>query len=723
MAVRVAFCCVVCSWARFSSSPTFTSLPSSHHPLLPAPYLILLVFNTPVIIPITIPPYPFPHGRKNRQAEMTDPSPVPPRARTVSPSRRAACTPVHQPTDLEGLAPGSPKITGHSPISNTSTSLSEVDEDLIAGHESLAPQTPQAPKAALAGMADLAIQPRAQSDPPISRMTERERHDTLLAVEIQVESAGDQTRACTSPPADEKWTRSRRPTPKGWHDYNSNPPSLEGLQHPMAPPQIWDVFDHNPPSPQGLRQSNQVGTPSLSPTGAKFNMYNGPRLGYSLSAASGSAEIVNGPVENHIEPGIIVRDFAVTMNDHRMQDQVEPVATASKSAEVMEDHPREDQIEPVTTASGLAEVMEDHPMEDYIESPTPVAAPAAAQPRQPVTPTSASRRSSMIIGRPVMTYVRGPRKEFPAYLRPALEEWHENQLNETPEWALRLSMSQASQWEPFQIFGREGEEHDLSVYSVSVKTKEKGRKMKYALMLLHTEGAEDEFVGTSTCRPAKGKGPLQGMNGTYLIVWNRQRKCWENQIAAIRVWFPKGHKGKGPIAFRPGMFDKAVGNIRPTRRSKGNEDFEEDSGSDEKSPPKPPKKKAKLRIDSNGSPTLLSAPMSVSRALFYSPNVRIKLASEKAVRYFPLDGCSIETLFSKARQFYGDEKMSSSEEAGLACKLAGMKEARFIGENCADEWDILCRDIRDLTLKEEGIHLVEVQPADVGKSDEMKVVE
>lgn len=312
----------------------------------------------------------------------------------------------------------------------------------------------------------------------------------------------------------------------------------------------------------------------------------------------------------------------------------------------------------------------------------------------------------------IFEHIRGPMAEVATHLRLTTEKWHAQNPRAQPEWASRLSISSFNAWGTFKVFSRDGDENDISVHKVGITLPGQSRAFHYPVMILHGEGCPDQFVAISACRPSvlKGNGRLDPIYGQYLIAWDGEKREWEVEIAAVRIATAKGSDSEAQLVFWPSLFDKASGKIQPSRWVRNGTKAVRSS---EKGSLKRPVKKRRVTVDEDGSPGPSLTSKGVARRLLYNSEVRVKFSSADNVRQFPLDECDVSMLFQKARQFYGAMKVPLDTNSGLSCKIDGMEEARFIGEGCEDEWDILCRDIRDLTLNEDGPHLLEVQPVEV----------
>ncbi|KAJ5594346.1 uncharacterized protein N7459_000554 [Penicillium hispanicum] len=339
--------------------------------------------------------------------------------------------------------------------------------------------------------------------------------------------------------------------------------------------------------------------------------------------------------------------------------------------------------------------------------------------------------------------VIGPSQPFPDHLRTILEGWHEIHPDMQPPCSLRVRATEVLYWDPFKVFDQDGENHELSVFIISVK---KRKQLKYCVMVLHAENNPAELVAVSQARP---KFKSSGYRGVYLVAWLGWEQRYDSEVCAIRVWRTDGQ----PVTFKADFFDNAVGTISPARYATSGNAADPTSRTQTTTPrppnspesanrwisipstPKTPQTPRTPRtpmdvilIDSSSSDCTESASepqvkrpkttsrrdssdLPVARRLFTSPNVRFKLLSDTTpnVRLFPLEGCDMKTLFKKAREFYNEAKVDA--EMGLWCKVPGQLEQRYIGEGCEDEFKILCDDIRRLSVSDSRAHVIELKHA------------
>lgn len=446
------------------------------------------------------------------------------------------------------------------------------------------------------------------------------------------------------------------------------------------------MADGEPGPGNSLPRTPSTATNDLPPSSPEY-----PRVSYCLSPETGLAEIIEEPCGDSSE--------TTHPTTPVYSDEAIHFATPTKPAwdTSMQEAPKLEPALPVTPSPRIRMSLEDDD-------------------RWPLThegddTSSATQEEDKADC--VFEHIRGPVGEVAAHLRLTTEKWHAQNPRAHPEWASRLSIPYLRGWGTFKVFSRDGDENDLSVHKVGVMSPGQSRAFHYPVMILHSEGCIDQFVAISACRPSMGKGNarLDPVHGQYLIAWDGAKGEWEDEVAAVRIATARGSDSEASkLVFWPSLFDKAYGKIQPCRWVKNHKNGGKDS---DKGGPNRPVKKRRIIVDENGSPGPSLTSKGVARRLLYHSEVRIKFSSADNVRQFPLEECDVAMLFQKARQFYGTMKMPPGTNSGLSCKMDGLAEARFIGEGCEDEWDIFCRDIRDLTLKEDGPHLLEVQPAEV----------
>lgn len=460
-----------------------------------------------------------------------------------------------------------------------------------------------------------------------------------------------------------------------------------------------------------------VSTPS-GITNEKHVLYSEcTRVSYSLSPDTGLAKIVQEPDGHPIEAAA---DCAIP---------VDPVLVTT-----MQDTPLLTPALPITPLRKMQMQLEADQAWGLLSAEEEHKASSAKQRKKKSYPEGDE-------GDYISTHVMGPITVFPAYLSPTVKKWHLESPDEKPPWAVRIPMSGIRAWGNFKIFTRDGDECQISVHRIDARAPGHIKFLHYNAMILHSESSYDQFVGISSCRPPSGRvnARLNPIYGQYLIGWNGERGEWEDQVAAVRISNAKGSTIQAELVFRPALFDHADRNIKPCRginnpKGASSRLASNDSTADSiQRAPKPqarrrrvtdgpqfdsgqgvfmdPLKRRRVTVDPNGSPTLQLQSQGVGRRLFYNPDVRIKFSAAENVRQFPLGDCDVSSLFEKARQFYGAMKIPTGTNWGLSCKIDGMEEARFIGEGCKDEWDILCKDVRALAINDNGPHLLEIQLA------------
>ncbi|KAJ5538173.1 hypothetical protein N7494_007652 [Penicillium frequentans] len=309
---------------------------------------------------------------------------------------------------------------------------------------------------------------------------------------------------------------------------------------------------------------------------------------------------------------------------------------------------------------------------------------------------------------------RGPAKCLPLHLLEVLDEWHQNNPLEAPpcQWKGRTEGTQ--KWENFKIFDHEGDEHEVSIFKITV-TRPKFRS--YNVMVLHSENAPEVFVDCATnCRPPNMRGT--GFQGLYVVAWLGLTQGFENDNCAIWVWAPEGTD----IPFRPGWFtpetrnkqprsikiEKSSTQITPRKNTPSRPVTFYSPESDTMPAPHSGKQGIKYESDEEG----IVASTRVCRNLFSPPSIRFKLRSDNSpnVRIFAFnDQTDSRAVFNKAREFYQDKDYF--REMALLCKVPGQEELRYIGEGCEDEFDLLCDDIKKLSLYRDEVGVTEMKPA------------
>ncbi|KAJ5639626.1 uncharacterized protein N7484_007488 [Penicillium longicatenatum] len=312
-------------------------------------------------------------------------------------------------------------------------------------------------------------------------------------------------------------------------------------------------------------------------------------------------------------------------------------------------------------------------------------------------------------GRWKINKYRGPANCFPAHLLQVLDEWHEENPLEAPpcHWKGRTEGTQ--KWENFRVFDQEADEHEVSIFKITV-TRPKYRT--YNLMILHSDNAPEVFVDCAThCRPTNMRGT--GFQGHYVVAWLGLTKGYENDNCAIWVWAPEGTE----IPFNSGWFDKRPRSMKiekgsspitPARTTPRHPATFHHSDPDNMLTQYSEKQSVQHVWVEEG----VVAPSRVRQNLSPITSIRFKLLSDTSpnVRIFSFnDRIDSTDIFKKAREFYQDVEIS--RKLALLCKVPGQEELRYIGEGCADEFDILCDDIKRLSLYKDEVCVVEMKPA------------
>ncbi|KUM63098.1 hypothetical protein ACN42_g3998 [Penicillium freii] len=405
------------------------------------------------------------------------------------------------------------------------------------------------------------------------------------------------------------------------------------------------------------------------------------------------------------------------------------------------------------SASGEVMIMEEprtpnQPIPSLFPRSSPPAAPPITTTVQP--PSLAVER------------IMGPKQPIPARILEILEKWHEHSSYEHPS---ALTGRAPSTWKNFKAFSDDGDECELSIFQIVVKTQIR-RTVTYRIMILHFQNGPEELIVYGQPRP-KFKGPLtKGTKGLYLLDWCEADNKPEVKACGLKLWRTDDKK----ITFSPHMFDDGrkgtrlpgpndIFNLRlpnstPRKQSNANDD-NEDSASNSSEPPFSPsisKRQAstasyfkaengngnkhqrfpRLYLDKSPSPIpnfdrpvpnydglagfrALGSPWSSQkrrRSIMGSDYefpipIRYKLMSDVSgqVRVFKTHDARV--LFQKAQEFYKD----IDNRTGLLFTFDGLQGVRYVGEGCVDEFDILQEDIRDSSRPGDKYLVVEVKPA------------
>ncbi|KAJ5372673.1 hypothetical protein N7517_004679 [Penicillium concentricum] len=374
-------------------------------------------------------------------------------------------------------------------------------------------------------------------------------------------------------------------------------------------------------------------------------------------------------------------------------------------------------------------------------------------PKSKASPTTATKQAPSL----AVERIIGPKQPIPGRILELLEEWHEDAPD--TEHPAALTGRAPSTWKNFQVFNEDGDESELSIFQISLKGQSR-RNVTYRIMILHAQNGPEDLVVYGNPRP-KLKGPSgKGTRGLYLIDWLEIEQKGEVQACGIKLW-RMDEKG---ITFSPHMFDDGrkctrlpgandifntrVSSSTPKKQIESNEDIDEAESNPSEPPYSPLRSKRQISTNTKAEtddeyrtpgisfPTWEKnswpGPTSENHERFYplgSPwrpsqkrrrgtvgsiasndeptiSIRYKLMSDVSdqVRIFKTDDAKI--VFQKAREFY----KSLDKRTGLLCTVPGVPGVRYVGEGCADEFDILQEDIRKTPSPVED-RVVEVKPA------------
>ncbi|KAJ5464265.1 hypothetical protein N7475_007400 [Penicillium sp. IBT 31633x] len=396
----------------------------------------------------------------------------------------------------------------------------------------------------------------------------------------------------------------------------------------------------------------------------------------------------------------------------------------------------------VTTKSHSIPALRSPSFERYLaQNSTPKLAASKATNATETTPPSLS-----------VERIMGPKQPIPASILNILEDWHEAHSDTEHPAAMRGRAE--STWKNFKVFNDDAEEYELSIFQVSLKQISlKGQSLKrrsvtYRIMIIHAQNGLEELVVYGQPRP-KFKGKVnKGTKGIYLLDWLEVAKKGEVQACAIKLWRNDENKiifsaqfadsgSKCTPLSRPASSTNSTSVPGPASTPKNgahatDDGYEVDSSSSDQplvrfeptptlsvgNVSTPESKKGdessvtsplfRLRATfppscyhSRGKPRVLRSPWKPyekTRRSEHNTNdngpipIRYNLVSDVSnqVRIFPTSDARV--LFQKAREFY----KATDKQMGLLCTVPGIEGARYLGEGCTDEFDILQEDIRKL---------------------------
>lgn len=378
-----------------------------------------------------------------------------------------------------------------------------------------------------------------------------------------------------------------------------------------------------------------------------------------------------------------------------------------------------------------------------IEQPSP-SAKRVAQPLPPA-PTSPSFERYLAqsttpsgLGSPMIRmslsakHIMGLQTSIPAHILESLEYWHGTHRGST-EHPCATGRRAPSTWGNFKVFDEDASEYGVSTFQISLKFSG-SRGSSYHIMVLCPENGPEELVCFSPSRPKVAK-LYKGLQGVYLLVWIDAEERLEPKTCAIKVW----RTDKDNITFDPRFFDPEISTVISPKAlglngNKGEDDGKDDdpfssdtpfsrwryrsaysqSGSSKMSlnfsgtsspvmgspfiSPNHDAKRAKINPDENNiarAATPFCSPVSRRRR-----HIRFKLVStdDKQSRFFDTDNA--KTFFKKAHEFF------HPTPAGFLCYHPNLKDTRYIGDSCADEFNILVSGINLSTGEEEDVIVV-----------------
>lgn len=308
-----------------------------------------------------------------------------------------------------------------------------------------------------------------------------------------------------------------------------------------------------------------------------------------------------------------------------------------------------------------------------------------------------------------------------------LRKWHETHHDRYPPISTIVAVLYGRAAQSSVYYDEEGDKLKISGFSVDVSNQDPDvhwYKMHYAIRLLYLPGQPGVPVTFSPSIP-EYPGRL-----SWGFTWNTEKHSFDPKPFAVRMYASASADVRIEVddLFKPYYFKlaegkywiredlemKTLGKIYKGKKaesnrgagglSKSNLPFETYSEfSEPDSDSWRAAKRLKMEDLENSLVLRESSPSDMKAMPKLLASARVKLVSEESdrERVFFLDECNAKTLFQKAREFFGIK--DTSKEIFLICKVPGIKSRRYIGEDCLDEFDILCHDVRKLTISDHEV--------------------
>lgn len=304
-----------------------------------------------------------------------------------------------------------------------------------------------------------------------------------------------------------------------------------------------------------------------------------------------------------------------------------------------------------------------------------------------------------------------------------LSDWHEKSFQYPPTSVHSIAIGR-QQFACSRYYDEQGNEFQKSVFHITAKSQIPGDQWpirKYALLVLHEEGKTGEpIIFTKGVLLALAEGSRRLSLG---YVWDNQEERFDADPFAIRIYIPeKMADAANGDNFDPSFFDISDRqhrsicqelNSRARGRPRVRETAAPFSSAVKSEFPQVEMRRPEKRLKTEGGSFIRNdestrLPGAMPQLL---SSARVRLLSEESdhARVFSLDGCDIKSLFSKAREFFGVK--DPEKEISLVCRAPGLGSRRFIGEDCDDEFSLLCHDVRKLFIAERGSVEITIKPA------------
>lgn len=298
-----------------------------------------------------------------------------------------------------------------------------------------------------------------------------------------------------------------------------------------------------------------------------------------------------------------------------------------------------------------------------------------------------------------------------------LEDWHETSPNYPPASVYSIR-TRGRDYTCNHYYDKQGNHLQNSLFHVKAFSKDDDNEWpirNYHILVLHAEGKTGDPIVFTRSVP-EGQGRI-----SFGYAWDAQEEQFAEEPVAIRIYLPDKIADEAKWnCFKSSFFEISEKRYKSIRAELDLKARGRPSGRESPRPSTPsssefshfevrrPAKRLKTEESFAFNKISTRKPEEKPKLLAAA---RVRLLSEDSdhARVFSLESCDIKSLFGKAREFFGVK--DPEEEFSLVCRAPGLGSRRFIGENCEDEFSLLCHDVKKLSIAERGAIELIVKPA------------